>query len=199
MIDDDIRVLRDALADGPTPGPWVDDMESYRSASDVTIYSEARGELDYVVNIGYCGNKMEDGAYIAFDASAINARYIAAASPDRIARMLDEIERLRMCADELKEVTAAADDPRINLTITLAEYTREVKDEIERLRAEVSVAAREAQTLRNQRDELRIILDKRPAINDGLREAYAKWSAGVYALDWMDAADIDAACKEEGK
>ena len=95
MIDDDIRVLRDALADGPTPGPWVDDMESYRSASDVTIYSEARGELDYVVNIGYCGNKMEDGAYIAFDASAINARYIAACSPDRIERLLAEVERLR--------------------------------------------------------------------------------------------------------
>lgn len=49
---------------------------------------------------------------------------------------LTMIERLRMCADELKEVTAAADDPRINLTITLAEYMREVKDEIERLRAD---------------------------------------------------------------
>lgn len=65
-------------------------------------------------------------------------------------------------------------------------------DEAERLRAE-------NMTLRNQRDELRIVLDKRPAMNDGLREAYAKWSAGVYALDWMDAADIDAARKEEGK
>ena len=74
-----------------------------------------------------------------------------------------------------------------------------LETENERLRAEVSAVAREAQTLRNQRDELRIILDKRPAMNDGLREAYAKWSAGVYALDWMDAADIDAACKEEGK
>lgn len=68
-----------------------------------------------------------------------------------------------------------------------------LETENERLRAEVSAVAREAQTLRNQRDELRIILDKRPAMNEGLREAYAKWSAGVYALDWMDAADIDAA------
>lgn len=188
MIDDDIRVLRDALADGPTPGPWVDDMESYRSASDVTIYSEARGELDYVVNIGYCGNKMEGGAYIAFDASAINARYIAACSPDRIERLLAEVERLR---GALTAANAQAEH------FEREWYLR--GDEIERLRADVSVAAREAQTLRNQRDELRIILDKRPAMNEGLREAYAKWSAGVYALDWMDAADIDAACKEDWK
>ena len=30
---------------------------------------------------------------------------------------------------------------------------------------------------------LRAILDRRPAINDGLREAYAVWSAEVYAME----------------
>jgi hypothetical protein len=35
------------------------------------------------------------------------------------------IERERRCCDELRAVTAAADDPRINLTITLEEWARE--------------------------------------------------------------------------
>lgn len=100
---DDERILREALAAGPTPGPWVDDLESYQSASDVTVYSEARGELDYVVNIGHCGNETDaDGNYIAFDASAINARYIAACHPDRIERLLAEVERLRAELAEAK-------------------------------------------------------------------------------------------------
>ena len=60
--------------------------------------------------------------------------------------------------------------------------------EIERLRAE-------SMAMRNQRDELRIVLDKRPTMNEGLLDAYAAWSASVYALDWLDAGD-DAMQKE---
>lgn len=41
----------------------------------------------------------------------------------------------------------------------------------------------EATMLRRQRDALQAILDRRPAINDGLREAYAVWSAEVYAME----------------
>ena len=165
MIDDDIRALRGALADGPTPGPW----ESLPVGHGP----------HYVARVNNREVVPPDACELAHE--IVDARYIAAASPDRIARLLDEIERLRAENDLLRTENDEA-----------AEIVADLK-------AEVSAAAREAQTLRNQRDELRIILDKRPAMNDGLREAYAKWSAGVYALDWMDAADIDAACKEEGK
>lgn len=85
-------------------------------------------------------------------------------------------------------------------------------DEIDRLRAEIAEAQRDAERaatrleltkrettmLRNQRDELRLVLDKRPAMNAGLLEAYAAWSASVYALDWLDAGD-DAMRKEGGE
>ncbi len=50
-----------------------------------------------------------------------------------------------------------------------------------------AIAKREAAMLRRQRDELRAILDRRPALNDGLREAYAAWTAEVYAMDAMEA------------
>ena len=49
------------------------------------------------------------------------------------------------------------------------------------------ISRREAAMLRRQRDALRAILDRRPALNDGLREAYAAWTAEVYAMDAMDA------------
>lgn len=37
--------------------------------------------------------------------------------------------------------------------------------------------------------ELRQLLDRRPAINAGLVESYQKWTAEVYALDWLNALD----------
>lgn len=42
-------------------------------------------------------------------------------------------------------------------------------------------------------DQLRAILDRRPALDDGLREAYAAWTAEVYAMD------ARAAVGEEGE
>lgn len=41
--------------------------------------------------------------------------------------------------------------------------------------------------------ELRELLDRRPAINQGLFEAYQKWSGEVYALDWLNALDAPPA------
>lgn len=67
-------------------------------------------------------------------------------------------------------------------------------DEVDRLRlllrestAWHELSRREVAMLRRQRDALQAILDRRPAMNDGLREAYAAWSADVYAMDAMDA------------
>ena len=135
-------------------------------------------------------------------------------TPDDVRALLDrlkaaegelETERMRLAACG---VAALANTPKSAAAARemLPEYRSASLDDVEhavaeqmRLRSENERLRAENMTLRNQRDELRIILDKRPAMNEGLREAYAKWSAGVYALDWMDAADIDAACKEEGK
>lgn len=44
--------------------------------------------------------------------------------------------------------------------------------------------------------EVRALLDRRPAINQGLLEAYQKWTEEVYALDWLNA--IDAALSQGG-
>jgi hypothetical protein len=71
---------------------------------------------------------------------------------------------------------------------TLLDRLKAAGAEVDRLRAE-------SMAMRNQRDELRIVLDKRPTMNEGLLDAYAAWSASVYALDWLDAGD-DAMQKE---
>ena len=77
---DDIKLLRQALAAGPTPGPWQHlgngdlhaGTEADRTAVDLaSVYLRTTGEHD------------------------ASADYIAAASPDRVQRLLDEIERLR--------------------------------------------------------------------------------------------------------
>ena len=79
MTDDDIRVLRTALADGPTPGPW----ESLPVGHGP----------HYVARVNNREVVPPDACELAHE--IVDARYIAAASPDRIARLLDEVERLR--------------------------------------------------------------------------------------------------------
>lgn len=64
--------------------------------------------------------------------------------------------------------------------------------EVERLRAERLTAI-------NQRDELRHMIDRRPAMNAGLIDAYAKWSGDLYSLDWLNARDTALADKGEGR
>jgi hypothetical protein len=49
--------------------------------------------------------------------------------------------------------------------------------------------AREAMTWRNRHDEMRALLDSRPAINAGLVAAYITWNGQCYQLDWLNARD----------
>lgn len=49
--------------------------------------------------------------------------------------------------------------------------------------------AREAMTWRNKHDEMRALLDSRPAINAGLVAAYITWNGQCYQLDWLNARD----------
>jgi len=94
----------------------------------------------------------------------------------------DSVE-LAHCADDAAYIAAVSPDVVLGLIA-----------EVERLRlllrestAWNEISRREVAMLRRQRDELRAILDRRPAMNDGLREAYAAWTAEVYAMDAMDA------------
>lgn len=79
MSDDDIRALRTALADGPTPGPWESFPVGHGSQRVARVNNRE------VVPPDACELAHE----------IVDARYIAAASPDRIARLLAEVERLR--------------------------------------------------------------------------------------------------------
>lgn len=86
----------------------------------------------------------------------------------------------------------------------------EAADLIERLEEQSDAGWAEVQRLAGERDrltvaasdlraevrrlaahlhELRELLDRRPAINQGLFEAYQKWSGEVCALDWLNALD----------
>jgi len=95
---------------------------------------------------------------------------------------------LAHCADDAAYIAAVSPDVVLGLIA-----------EVERLRlllrestAWNEISRREVAMLRRQRDELRAILDRRPAMNDGLREAYAAWTAEVYAMEAVGA-------KEDGK
>ena len=79
MIDDDIRALRTALAGGPTPGPW----ESLPVGHGP----------HYVARVNNREVVPPDACELAHE--IVDARYIAACSPDRIERLLAEVERLR--------------------------------------------------------------------------------------------------------
>jgi hypothetical protein len=109
MTDDDIKALREAIAAGPTDGPWITAGPSFGDPlprfTNGIIRDTDDGDCEEVcrfdVRTTHC-NETE-----------INAAYIAAASPDRIARLLAEVERLRALQadqhaelDELREACA---------------------------------------------------------------------------------------------
>jgi hypothetical protein len=87
MIDDDIRALREAIAAGPTLGPWT--------SMHACIGEQCVARLN---NHDVVPPKSVDLAH-----ESIDARYIAAASPDRIERILAELERLRSELAETKK------------------------------------------------------------------------------------------------
>lgn len=82
--DDDITALREALAAGPAPGPWHKAEYLGGSSTVTTKADRSRG-----------GDLFEW-------TSRANASYIAAASPDRITRLLDRIEALQAEVERLQ-------------------------------------------------------------------------------------------------
>jgi hypothetical protein len=88
--------------------------------------------------------------------------------------------------DRIAELETERDDLMLDNQAS-ANINHDLRNDVDRLNAALAEAQRDAMTARNQRDELRLLLDKRPAMNAGLREAYAEWSASIYTLDWLDA------------
>ena len=91
-MNDDIEALRDALV-GTTRGPWTISRES--PTIIVTSLSHIGLSDDAGVLIGSAAGYPNSGFYPSPTEGIANARFMAAASPDCIARLLNEIERLR--------------------------------------------------------------------------------------------------------
>lgn len=84
MTADDIAALRQALAAGPTPGPWNAcdwAWQDHIGDTEACGISVAVGQNETVIQT----TAMEGD-------SEADVRYIAAASPGRIARLLDALE-----------------------------------------------------------------------------------------------------------
>lgn len=111
MTDDDIRALRDVLAGEPTPGPWyVDHDYPDTIEGHVAISAEYHSAFAQAV----WSMEPDRERLMPSPCQETTANYIAAASPDRIARLIDEIERLRADAERLR----AADERRKRRSVT---------------------------------------------------------------------------------
>jgi hypothetical protein len=86
MNTDDLQVLRAALVN-VTPGPWITAGPSFGDSLPRYTDSIVRDTDDDECH-DVCRFQMWDRG----DQHEIDAAYIAAASPDRIARLLDEVE-----------------------------------------------------------------------------------------------------------
>lgn len=82
-MDDDIKALREALEAGPTPGPWA----WWTSCSYRRLSSDKTGKDGDVLYAAV----HRDGVGDVVGTDATKA-YIAAANPDRIARILARLE-----------------------------------------------------------------------------------------------------------
>lgn len=83
MTNDDIKALRGALAAGPTPGEWQHKSD-YGQVGSIECSSGVLAQVMQLV-----------ASPTDILRRNIDAAYIAAAFPDRIARLLDEVERLQ--------------------------------------------------------------------------------------------------------
>ena len=106
MTDDDIKALREAIAAGPTPGPWEQrtffDHDGPPSCDDIQVCaSTPNGRYSSaLLTMDWCGKPRE--FEFERESAQSTAAYIAAASPDRIARLLDALDEARRDAERWK-------------------------------------------------------------------------------------------------
>ncbi len=122
MSDDIIKRLREAIAAGPTPGPW------HHKEWGSEIVDDGVGSSQVLIAKVAINTYRDQGRH--------NATYIAAASPDNIAALLDRLDKAeRECerlAGELKTANTQAEH------FEREWYLR--GDENERLRAALDIA-----------------------------------------------------------
>ena len=148
-----IERIREALAAGPTPGEWA----CYDDSSDGKTNRIEIAAIGKTVARIYSSVQEQD---------LPNARLIAACSPENIAALLAEIDRLR---EQLSTALMDGHDMAKN----------EYRDEIERLTALLADRDEREAKIARERDEARIE-----------REAMANVLPGVYYMDPPDGGDV---------
>lgn len=189
------------LAKAATPGPW-------KAISRAQYWGEEEGDVmhgdfqdvdaaEFVKPIGDVPTTrgqmwLRDAEFIAASRDAIPAllseNAALAAENERQAALVERLKQeAQIHAQEAR--TANATIAEIYQCVTGAtgepgnwNGAAPVRELVERLRKEHMTAI-------NQREELRHMIDRRPAMNAGLVEAYIKWSGDLYALDWLNALD----------
>lgn len=102
-VSNDVQALRDALAAGPTRGPWHfgPGFGDWQIGSDHSVGGKACKTGRQLVAHCPRSSKRATPAYAAmFEATG---RFIAAASPDRIARLLDALQQAQRERDEARQ------------------------------------------------------------------------------------------------
>ena len=88
MSDDIIKRLREAIASGPTPGPW------HHKECGSEIVDDGVGSSQVLIAKVAINTYRDQGRH--------NATYIAAASPDNIAALLDRLDKAEREYERLK-------------------------------------------------------------------------------------------------
>lgn len=148
-----IERIRDALAAGPTPGEWA-------------CYDDSNDGKTSRIEIVAIGKTVARIYRSVPEQDLPNARLIAACSPENIAALLAEIDRLR---EQLSTALMDGHDMAKN----------EYRDEIERLTALLADRDEREAKIARERDEARIE-----------REAMANVLPGVYYMDPPDGGDV---------
>lgn len=89
QLSEDIRIVREALAAGPTPGPWR--AQNWGDEHGADWYVDADKDLCHIRH-GSEGNVAEMN-YWDNAAGERDMKYIAACSPERITRLLAALEK----------------------------------------------------------------------------------------------------------
>lgn len=148
-----IERIRDALAAGPTPGEWA-------------CYDDSNDGKTSRIEIVAIGKTVARIYRSVPEQDLPNARLIAACSPENIAALLAEIDRLR---EQLSTALMDGHDMAKN----------EYRDEIERLTALLADRDEREAKIARERDEARIE-----------RDAMADVLPGYYYMDPPDGGDV---------
>jgi len=98
-IADDLAALKAAIDAGPTPGEWV--------PGDDDEYVDPQGVSDIAICSVMCMDLGGDKTYFRGPVTNANRRYIAAANPARIARLIAALEAARVDAERYRFVRTA--------------------------------------------------------------------------------------------